>query len=101
AVRLRAKLHGVENAAAVGLDEIKRLARAVECEIKLRLRERNKARWADDRAIGNDKFIGRRIVGQNAAGNVHAVRGVIVKFDELWNGGIFRMWQNLVDDHIA
>ena len=47
AVRLRPKLHRVQHPAAVGLDEIDRLARAIERETELRLRERNKTAPAE------------------------------------------------------
>ena len=101
AICLRTELHGVQDAAAVGLDEAKRFARAIERETELRLREGNKTRRADHGAPWNDKFIGRWIIGQNTTRNIHAVRAVIVEFDELRHGWILRMRQDFVDDHAS
>ena len=100
-IGLRAKLHRVEHAAAIGLEQIKGPARAAQSKTQLRLRERNKScRW--NHSVGrDDKFVGPDGIGQDAAGNIRGVRAVIVEFDELRHRGIFRVRQDFVDDHIA
>ena len=88
----------VNNAAAVSGDEVNRLAIGGERKAQFALAEREKAPRRDGGAGGNNELVGRRIIREHAAAEVHRQRAVIEEFDEVLLGFI-RVREDFVDEH--
>ena len=100
AVLLRAKLHGVENARLTGVLQINLFTRCIQRETQIRHGESREAARRNDRAAWQHTFVRRQIIRQNAAGQIHRVRAVIVKFQIVVVRRI-GVRQKFIDDHIA
>ncbi len=101
AVGLALELDGVQDAAAVGVDQEERAAGGAGNEAQLRLVEGEEAAGRDEGAWGDDELIGGKVVGENAAGQVVGLVAVVVEFDEAGQAGVFGVGQHFVDENVA
>src|SRR5262249_31152503 len=75
------KLHGIQHAALVGTLEVNGLPSGAEFEIHVGLAVVDKAACGNPGVGGDNEFIGRRVIGQDAAGDIHLGSGVVIELD--------------------
>jgi hypothetical protein len=97
AVGLGLEADDVNNPRPVWSKEIDGFPSGVECEAQLILVERDKSHGGNA-AARDDELVGGRIIGQNAASQIHRRRAVVEEFDEIQIGKI-GVRENLVDEH--
>ena len=83
AILLRAEPNRVNHPRVVRVFEINRLPRCTQRKAHPRLVEVNESLWLDDRVRRNHKPVRRRIVGEDAVGQIHCRSAVVEQFDEI------------------
>ena len=83
AVLLRAEPNGVDHPCAVRVFEINRFTRRAQSKTQLRLIEVNESLRLNDRVGWQDKPVRRRVIGEDAIGQVNRRRAVVEQLDEI------------------
>ena len=97
---LRAKLHHVQQPRAIRVPQINRLPARTQREAKLILIKHHKPARRNRRAIRDHKLVRRRVVRENAAGEIVRRVAVIVEFDAVQQRQI-GVREDFVDEDVS
>ena len=97
--RLRTETQGIDHPRASGILQVGGLARRRKAKPEGARRELDEAASRDGGAARDHKQVGRRIIGQNAAGQIDLGETTVVELDEILRGSR-RVGAQLVDEDV-